>query len=242
MIKTKRGSKSKPIFEYTTKFSSSHEPKPIPMLDGAGYARLISEAYFNVSRNTFMATDNYKQIAFDPEWEEYYNYSQNTDWIKEITQVAYTQEHNFSVRGGGDKSKYNMSIGYNDEGGTTIGNNLKKLNLRSSLDYDLSTKLQFRSDIMFTRYDQENNYGGDVRGLHTAKCRTSPFMTGIPWAITMENISLPFPPCRATPRVFSIRWPMPNWDHRTSSGTTHARCLRSGTSLPPYHLQLHRHP
>ena len=165
MIKTKRGSKSKPIFEYTTKFSSSHEPKPIPMLDGAGYARLISEAYFNVSRNTFMATDNYKQIAFDPEWEEYYNYSQNTDWIKEITQVAYTQEHNFSVRGGGDKSKYNMSIGYNDEGGTTIGNNLKKLNLRSSLDYDLSTKLQFRSDIMFTRYDQENNYGGDVRGV-----------------------------------------------------------------------------
>jgi len=58
-----------------------------------------------------------------------------------------------------------MSIGYNDEGGTTIGNNLKKLNLRSSLDYDLSTKLQFRSDIMFTRYDQENNYGGDVRGV-----------------------------------------------------------------------------
>ncbi len=158
MIKTKRGAKSKPVFEYTFKFTSSHEPDPIPMLDGAGYARLISEEYYNVSRNEFSALEEAREIAFDPEWEEYHNYSQNTNWVKEITQVAFTQEHNFSVRGGGEKSKYNMSMGFSDEDGTTIGNNLKKLNLRSSLDYDLSTKLQFKSDIMFTRYDQDNTY------------------------------------------------------------------------------------
>lgn len=158
MIKTKRGAKSRPVFEYTFKTTSAYEPDPIPMLDGAGYARLISEAYYNVSRNEFSTTEQARQIAFDPEWEQYHNYSQNTNWVKEITQVAYTQEHNFSVRGGGEKSRYNMSMGFFDEGGTTIGNNLKKLNLRSSLDYDLSTKLQFKSDIMFTRYDQDNTY------------------------------------------------------------------------------------
>ncbi len=154
MIKTKRGAKSKPIFEYTFKATSSHEPEPIPMLDGAGYARLITEEHYNVDRNQFYN----QEIAFDPEWEEYYNYSQNTNWVKEITKVAFTQQHDFSVRGGGEKSRYNMSMGYFDEGGTTIGNNLKKLTLRSSLDYDLSSKLQFKSDIMFTRYDQNNTY------------------------------------------------------------------------------------
>ena len=154
MIKTKRGAKSKPIFEYTFKATSAREPDPIPMLDGAGYARLITEEHYNVDRNEFYS----QEIAFDPEWEEYYNYSQNTNWVKEITQVAFTQQHDFSVRGGGEKSRYNMSMGYFDEGGTTIGNNLKKLTLRSSLDYDLSSKLQFKSDIMFTRYDQDNTY------------------------------------------------------------------------------------
>ncbi len=154
MIKTKRGSKSKPIFEYTFKATSAHEPNPIPMLDGAGYARLITEEHYNVDRNEFFSAE----IAYDPEWEEYHNYSQNTNWVKEITQVAFTQQHDFSVRGGGDKSRYNMSMGYFDEGGTTIGNNLQKLTLRSSLDYDLSSKLQFKSDIMFTRYDQDNTY------------------------------------------------------------------------------------
>jgi TonB-linked SusC/RagA family outer membrane protein len=154
MIRTKRGIKSKPIFEYTFKLTSSHEPDPIPMLDGAGYARLITEEHYNVNRNEFYS----REIAFDPEWEEYHNYSQNTNWVKEITQVAFTNQHDFSVRGGGDKSRYNMSTSMIDEGGTTIGNRLKKLNLRSSLDYDLSTKLQFKTDIMFTRYDQDNTY------------------------------------------------------------------------------------
>lgn len=154
MIKTKRGIKSKPIFEYTFKFTSSHEPDPIPMLDGAGYARLITEEHYNVNRNEFYS----QEIAFDPEWEDYYNYSQNTNWVKEITKVAFTNQHDFSVRGGGDKSRYNMSTSMIDEEGTTIGNRLKKLNLRSSLDYDLSTKLQFKTDIMFTRYDQDNTY------------------------------------------------------------------------------------
>jgi TonB-linked SusC/RagA family outer membrane protein len=158
MIKTKRGAKSKPIFEYTFKFTTAKEPDPIPMLDGAGYARLIAEEHFNNSRNVFSTSADFQQIAFDPTWPEYYNYSQNTNWVKEITQTALTKQHDFSVRGGGEKSRYNMSLGFFDEGGTTIGNDLKKLNLRSSLDYDLSSKLQFKTDIMFTRYDQNNTY------------------------------------------------------------------------------------
>ncbi|HEY3371228.1 MAG TPA: SusC/RagA family TonB-linked outer membrane protein, partial [Prolixibacteraceae bacterium] len=167
MIKTKRGIKSKPIFEYTFKNTIAKEPNPIPMLDGAGYARLISEEYYNVDRNNFSESDNYKQISFNPaSWDGepvnlYNNYSQNTNWVKEITQVAHTKQHDFSVRGGGEKSRYNMSVGFFDETGTTINNGLKKLNLRSSLDYDLSSKLQFKSDIMFTRYDQYNTYDAE---------------------------------------------------------------------------------
>ena len=167
MIKTKRGIKSKPIFEYTYKNTIAKEPNSIPMLDGPGYARLISEEYYNVSRNGFSTTDGYKEISFnEASWKNepinlFNNYSQSTDWVKEITQIAHTKQHDFSVRGGGDKSRYNMSVGFFDESGTTINNGLKKLNLRSSLDYDLSSKLQFKSDIMFTRYDQHNTYDAE---------------------------------------------------------------------------------
>lgn len=176
MIKTKRGTKSKPIFEYTVKTSYSFEPDPIPMLEGPGYARLITEEHYNVTYNTFYSDE----IAFDPEWQEYYNYSQNTNWVEEITKNAFTQQHDFSVRGGGEKSRYNISMGLSDEGGTTIGNDLRKLNLRSSLDYDISRKLQFKSDIMFTRYDQDNTYDvedpeyGNWKSLRSVAYRKMP--------------------------------------------------------------------
>ncbi|MGE5394366.1 MAG: TonB-dependent receptor plug domain-containing protein, partial [Candidatus Saccharibacteria bacterium] len=168
MIKTKRGTKSKPIFEYTYKNTVSKEPDPIPMLDGPGYSRLIMEEYFNWNRGVFASTDpRFKEISFDESsWAGerqnlYNNYSQSTDWVKEITRLGSVSQHDFSVRGGGEKSRYNMSVGFFDEKGTTINNELKKLNLRSSLDYDLSSKLQFKSDIMFTRYDQNNTYDAE---------------------------------------------------------------------------------
>ncbi len=160
MIKTKRGIKSKPIFEYTAKITLAHEPDAIPMLDGGGYAMLIAESHYNLeSRNNFFQTDSRaREIAFDKNWEEYYNYAQNTNWIKEITRDALTHQHNFSVNGGGEKSRYSISMGYQDENGTTINTDLKKLNIRTAFDYDLSSKLKFNSDVLFTRWDQDANY------------------------------------------------------------------------------------
>ncbi len=102
MIKTKRGTRSKPIFEYTVKGTLAQEPDPIPMLDGGGYSKLIAEEHWNLdSRNDFMSTDAAQEVAYNKDWEEYWNYAQNTNWIKEITRKAYTQQHHFSVRGGG---------------------------------------------------------------------------------------------------------------------------------------------
>jgi TonB-linked SusC/RagA family outer membrane protein len=160
MIKTKRGTRSKPIFEYTSKLTHKHEPAPIPMLDGGGYARLIANEHYNLdTRNNFFASGGAsREIAYDKDWEEYWNYAQNTNWVEEITKPAFTQQHHFSVRGGGEKSGYKLSVGYLDENGTTIGTRLKKLNIGTSFDYKISSKLKFNSDILYTRYDQDANY------------------------------------------------------------------------------------
>jgi TonB-linked SusC/RagA family outer membrane protein len=182
MIKTKRGTHSKPIFEYQAKFTTSHEPEAIPMLDGGGYAKLIAEEHFNLdSRNDFIQTNpDANQIAYNKDWEEYWNFAQNTNWIDEITKVAFTQQHNFSVRGGGEKSGYNVSTNYLDEQGTTIGTRLKKLNIGTAFDYTISSKLKFQTDVMYTRYDQDATYDyedwyyKDSRSLRSLAYRKMP--------------------------------------------------------------------
>lgn len=162
MIKTKRGIKSKPVFEYTYKQTFAKEPDPIPMLDNGDYAKLMRDEVYNYNIISLHPTSNpanFDQISFEPSTTyNYYDYIQNTNWVNEIIGVGNTMQHDFSVRGGGDKSKYNLSVGYFDEKGTVIGNESKKLNIRSSLDYILSNKLQFNTDIMYTHYDDDATY------------------------------------------------------------------------------------
>jgi TonB-linked SusC/RagA family outer membrane protein len=179
MIKTKRGSKSKPRFEATFKTTVAKEPDQIPMLDAKDYARLMLEEHYNVERTSVSAVTPWtsQEIAFNPLYREYWNFNQNTDWVKEITQDALTNQLDFSVRGGGEKTKYKMSVGYFDEGGTTVGNRLKKLTLNSSLDYDLSSKLQLKTDIMFTRYDQDANYDKGVGNVRSVAYKKMPNMS-----------------------------------------------------------------
>jgi len=188
MIKTKRGTRSKPIFEYTTKLTVGFEPPSIPMLDGGGYAMLIAESHYNLPErnNFFLSNDNPHawEIAYNNDEDEYWNFAQNTNWIDEITRTAVTQQHHFSVRGGGEKSSYKVSVGYQDEEGTTVGTSMKKINLGTAFDYNISSKLKFNSDIMYTRYDQDAKYdfedwGGyvDEKSLRSLAYRKMPNMT-----------------------------------------------------------------
>jgi TonB-linked SusC/RagA family outer membrane protein len=110
------------------------------------------------SFNQSVSTALRKSIDFDPEWEEYYNYSQNTNWIEEITRIAHTTQQNLSVKGGGEKARYNINVGYDREQGTTVGTGLDKLNIETALDYDISTKLTFITDVMYTRRLQQTTY------------------------------------------------------------------------------------
>ncbi|MFA6404110.1 MAG: SusC/RagA family TonB-linked outer membrane protein [Salinivirgaceae bacterium] len=184
MIKTKRGTRSKPVFEYTFKFTQAHEPNLLPMLDGSDYSMLIAEEKYNTLMRENFLVDKWpnKEISYNPDWlgNEYWNYAQNTNWIKEITDVANTQQHFFAVKGGGEKSAYKVSVGYLDEGGTTVGTGLKKINLSTAFDYNISTKLKFNTDIMYTRYDQDNNYDYEdnyytnEKSLRTMAYRKSP--------------------------------------------------------------------
>ena len=151
-IRTKRGFKSSPVFSYTSKITRSEEPDPIPMLNGYEYPKLITEAHFN------KIVPNDPSNLPDPEDK---NYAQNTNWVEEITRIAYTLDNNFSVRGGGDKTRYDISAGYMSQEGTIINTKLDKINLRTALDYDLSDKIRLKTDIMFTKYDQDATYDWD---------------------------------------------------------------------------------
>jgi TonB-linked SusC/RagA family outer membrane protein len=164
VINTKRGALGAPKVTYTFKGSLSKQPNSIPMLTGDQYSMLIPEEVMN--RNGVpLNTQTTKEFLYDPNDPYWYkNYGQNTDWISAITQTGYAQDHFVSLAGGGEKAKYYASLGYFNQKGTTIGTALDRITARINLDYNVSTRIRFRTDLSFTHSLNDRNYLSSLTG------------------------------------------------------------------------------
>jgi TonB-linked SusC/RagA family outer membrane protein len=169
LIETKRGAMGKTSFEYLYKLSIQQQPKSVPLLDGDSYSMLMMEGILNSG-----STEIPEELSYDKDWEEYYNYSQNTDWLAAITQTGISHEHNFSMTGGGESALYRFSLGYLDQEGTTKGTYYSRFTSRFNLDYHVSRKLLFSGDLSYAYSDndlsyKENNDSRSIRALAYVK-------------------------------------------------------------------------
>lgn len=153
LIETRKGKMGKVQFEYQYKHSFNVQPPAIPMLNGDEYIMLQLEELHN-ARGIFDLPD---EIAYNRDYKDFYNYSANTDWVKEVTQNAMTMDHYFALSGGGDKTRYSASFSYVDEGGTTINTSAKRFSTRINLDYILSKKLMYTILFSYTTNTNEGN-------------------------------------------------------------------------------------
>ena len=164
VISTKRGTRGKPSITYNFKGSTSVLPRPIPMLNGGQYSTLIPEAFMNRNGST-LNTQAVREFNYDPNDPYWYNnYSNNTNWIDEISRLGWLHDHTVSMNGGGEKARYFASVGYFGQTGTTIGTDLKRINTRINLDYNVSEKIKFFTSIAYTHTDQNRNYMSNNEG------------------------------------------------------------------------------
>jgi TonB-linked SusC/RagA family outer membrane protein len=183
VITTKRGSIGKPTITYTFKGSVSGVPKPIPLLNGDQYSTLIPEAFMNRIGTTLNSTVN-REFNYDPNDPYWFkNYSNNTNWIDEVSRTGYLQDHTISLTGGGEKAKYFSSIGFFDQKGITIGTGLQRINTRINLDYTVSEKIKFFTSFSFTHSNQARNYLGSNSASGEASIRGMAY-------IKMPNMSV----------------------------------------------------
>jgi TonB-linked SusC/RagA family outer membrane protein len=163
IINTKRGTIGKPTITYNVKASFSKQPEAIPLLNGDQYSTLIPEMVMNRDGLPLNITGN-KEFSYDPNDPfNYYNYSRNSDWISAITQIGYSQDHNVSMQGGGEKARYYASVGYLNQTGTTVGTGLDRINAKINLDYNVSDRIRFRTDVTYTHVVTDFNYTNSIK-------------------------------------------------------------------------------
>lgn len=78
----------------------------------------------------------------------------STDWYKLLSQKAYTNNVELSVRGGSAKLKYFTSFGMSFQNGVLKGDDLKRYTGRINLDWDITSVLKFGTNISLAYTDQ----------------------------------------------------------------------------------------
>lgn len=60
------------------------------------------------------------------------------------------------MSGGGERATYRFSLGYLDEGGTTVGTDFSRLNSSLNVNYKFSDKLNFYAQFSYTQSERNN--------------------------------------------------------------------------------------
>lgn len=152
-IVTKRGARGKPKFTYSLKLKGTYQPEGYKLLNGDEYTMLMKEELFNVNQNP----ESQPELNYDPEFSEYEQFNNNTDWRKAVKQFGLFQTHYISLTGGGEKANYRISAGYDHQVGSIIAQKLDRFTTRMALDYFVNDRITISSNFSLTYTDNQKN-------------------------------------------------------------------------------------
>lgn len=156
MITTKKGTAGPTKVEYTYRYTRTVQPEGRKMLTGGGFTMLMKQAYLNPQLDD--KANDIDEYNYDLNYPLYEEFNNNTNWVKEVTQVGNIHDHYLTLSGGGERANYRVSLGYLNQNGTIIGQLYKRISSRAYLEYAVSDRIKFISDFSLTNSDNHRSY------------------------------------------------------------------------------------
>ena len=161
-IKLRRGHRGPTNVTFSYKFSGTWQPDGYKMLDGDGYTMMLKESYYNPQQ----IPTQIKELDYNTEYPYIYNhFSHNTDWLKAVKQFGQEHKYYITLSGGGEKATFRISAGYDYSTGSVIAQKMKRFTTQTALDYWVSDRIKFSSNIGLSFTTNYRNYGNDIMSL-----------------------------------------------------------------------------
>ncbi|MCC3153222.1 TonB-dependent receptor [Hymenobacter sp. BT770] len=149
LVTTKRGKTGKPQVRYNGYGGPEYMVNTLTPMSGEEYLAKY-KAYTVQAKITPQTTPYSSELPN-------YNAGITTDWIKEVSQQGYIQDHNVSVSGGTNDVKYYISGDYFKQQGAVKGFQFQRVNFRSNLDANVTNWLRIGTSAF---YSNSNDDGG----------------------------------------------------------------------------------
>ena len=161
-IKTKRGTRGKTRVSYSFRLTGTYQPNGYKLLNGDEYTMLLKEEYFNPRMSD--EASNIQELNYNPSFQEYEMYNNNTDWLKQVKKTGWRQNHYLALTGGGEKAHFRIGAGYDHETGSIIEQQLDRFTSRVNLDYFVSDRIKIETNIALT-YTKNRKNNGDLLSI-----------------------------------------------------------------------------
>ena len=152
LIETKKGQKGKTQISYNATFGWQTPTELPDFLDSWEYAEYYNMAMRNMGLAEAYSAEDIQKYRDGSDPDNYPNVN-HLKWLLE-TGSGFQHQHNISVRGGNDRTNYNLSIGYRKQNGLTE----KTSNERMTAIFSLQTKLTNRLSLNLNINAYNNNY------------------------------------------------------------------------------------
>ncbi|MCF6348368.1 MAG: TonB-dependent receptor [Flavobacteriaceae bacterium] len=159
IIETKRGAyATAPTFNAGYSYSTQNA-QTLEVLNAAQFREVWTTAVENGTSN-----NSFAQSVLDGS----YFGDADTNWEDEVSRGnPVTKTFNFSVRGGSKKTRYNTSVGINQNNGVFDNSNFDRYSFSVNLDTQVNDALRFGTDLIISQTDQTSNDSGLTDLLYT---------------------------------------------------------------------------
>lgn len=161
LVTTKLGKIGKPVISYDFFYGKQKIEKTLPTMSASDFARTVN-AYKQLQNSNGTTPP---PLFSDGQIAKFEAKGFGTNWQNLIYRIAPLQNHDLSISGGTEKTKYFASAGYLDQTGIMLNSFYKRFSLRTNLQTDLNKWSSFGLNFSATK-EQGNapSYGsnGDV--------------------------------------------------------------------------------
>ena len=179
VIKTKRCHSMATRIDVNISAGIETRPKTIDLMNAGEYRSYAS----NLLKTADTKLTEFKFLNTNPNYYYYNMYHNDTDWNKEVTRNAFTQNYGIAIQGGDDIAQYNLSVGYMDSKSTLKRNDMQRFNVRFNTDIVLNK-------WFYTQFDA--SYTNVVRDLRSDGWADGQYLQALASPSSLANIKAPF--------------------------------------------------
>ena len=167
IVTTKKGAIGEKLkFSLNTYTGTSSAINTVDVLDASSLAELKRERYTNDG------------IDINPIWQDSQYQTQRTDWQDELLGNGKIRNIDASLRGGGEKSAYGISLGYYDEEGLMNNSYYQRYTFRINSNHNIGSRFKLGQNLQVT--SSNGNF------LNTTSAQT-----GVLWSAIRFHPGLP---------------------------------------------------